>query len=157
MNYYLKKVEATEKDLLYRLLQYSLYEESKNDGNEINADGVFEYEYFDLYFSDPSREAYFIKEKDSDKTLGFVMINEYLKVVKEGHSIAEFLVLPKYRRNKIGKMVAMECIKKYKGKWEISPSFGSDEAFNFWKNVVESVTKDYIFAEKERTFIFNIE
>ena len=64
MNYYLKKVEKNKKELLFRLLQYSLYEESKNDGNEMNNDGIFEYKYFDLYFSDSSREAYFIMEKD---------------------------------------------------------------------------------------------
>ena len=157
MNYYLKKVEKNKKELLFRLLQYSLYEESKNDGNEMNNDGIFEYKYFDLYFSDSSREAYFIMEKDSDKILGFVMINEYLKIVKEGHSIAEFLVLPKYRRNKIGKRVAMECINKYKGKWEISPSLGSDVAYSFWNNVVKSLTKDYRFDEENKIFILNVE
>lgn len=36
MNIYLDKVDKDKKDTLYRLLQYSLYEESLNDGNEMN-------------------------------------------------------------------------------------------------------------------------
>lgn len=34
------------KDVLYRLLEYSLYEESANDLNEMNEDAIFEYKYF---------------------------------------------------------------------------------------------------------------
>ena len=36
---YLDKVLKDNKDILYRLLQYSLFEESLNDGNEMNNDG----------------------------------------------------------------------------------------------------------------------
>ena len=50
MEYYLDKVNIKDKDILYRLLQYSLFEESLNDGNEMNKNAIFEYKYFDLYF-----------------------------------------------------------------------------------------------------------
>ena len=46
MNIYLDKVDKDKKDTLYRLLKYSLYEESLNDGNEMNEDGIFIYKYF---------------------------------------------------------------------------------------------------------------
>jgi len=36
---YLDKVLKDNKDILYRLLQYTLFEESLNDGNEMNNDG----------------------------------------------------------------------------------------------------------------------
>lgn len=52
MEYYLDKVNVKDKNTLYRLLQYSLFEESLNDGNEMNENSIFEYEYFNLYFSD---------------------------------------------------------------------------------------------------------
>ena len=51
MEYYLDKVNVKDKNTLYRLLQYSLFEESLNDGNEMNENSIFEYEYFNLYFS----------------------------------------------------------------------------------------------------------
>ena len=36
MEIYLSKVKDEEKEILYRLLQYSLFEESENDLNEMN-------------------------------------------------------------------------------------------------------------------------
>ena len=45
---YLDKVTEDKKDTLYRPLEYSLYEESLNDGNEMNGDVIFEYKYYYL-------------------------------------------------------------------------------------------------------------
>lgn len=36
MDFYLDKVSLKDKDTLYRLLQYSLFEESLSDGNDMN-------------------------------------------------------------------------------------------------------------------------
>lgn len=63
MEYYLDRVNLENKDTLYRLLQYYLFEESLNDGNEMNENAIFEYEYFDSYFCDNDRDAFFIKIK----------------------------------------------------------------------------------------------
>lgn len=140
MEIYLDKVLEDKKDTLYRLLEYSLYEESLNDGNEMNDEAIFEYKYFDKYFTDNDRDAFFIREKDTNKLLGFVMINTYMQKNDNGHSIAEFLVIPKYRRCKIGKRVAFECFNMYKGIWEVSPSFNSESAYLFWKKVIDEYT-----------------
>ena len=43
MEYYLDKVKLKDKDILYRLLQYSLFEKSLNDGNEMNENVIYEY------------------------------------------------------------------------------------------------------------------
>ena len=142
MNTYLDKVELESREILYRLLQYSLYEESLNDGNEINEEAIFEYKYFDKYFIDKDREAYFIRENKTNKLLGFVMINEYMQKSDKGHSIAEFMVLPKYRKNKIGKKVAIECFNLHKGNWEVEPSYGSEQAYLFWKKVINEYTSN---------------
>ena len=140
MNVYLDRVNKKDKDVLYRLLQYSLYEESEFDGNEMKEDGTYEYKYFENYFVDKDRDAFFIREPGSDKILGFVMINTYVQKVKSGHSIAEFLVLPSFRRNGIGKSMAKTCFDMYKGDWEVSPSRGSELAYKFWKNVIDEYT-----------------
>ena len=58
MNIILDRVKEENKDVLYRLLEYSLFEESLNDGNEMNNDAIFEYKYFDLYFTDNQRDAF---------------------------------------------------------------------------------------------------
>ena len=41
--------KSNKKEILYRLLEYSLFEESLNDGNEMNDEAIFEYKYFDNY------------------------------------------------------------------------------------------------------------
>ena len=140
MDIFLEKVTIDRKDTLYRLLQYSLFEESGNDLNEMNDNAIFEYKYFERYFTDDDRDAYFIKEQNTNKLLGFAMVNTYMQIFDNGHSIAEYMVIPKYRRNKIGKRVAIELFNKYKGNWEIKPSFNSNKAYLFWKNVVEDYT-----------------
>ena len=154
MDVYLDKVTEKDKEILYRLLEYSLFEESKNDLNEMNDEGIFEYKYFNYYFTDHNRDAYFIRDKVTNKLLGFVMINTHMKITDQGHSIAEYMVIPKYRRNKIGKKVAIEIFDKYKGNWEINPSLNSKIAYLFWKNVIEEYT-NHNYEFKEGIFIFN--
>lgn len=55
MEIYLDEVKFEEKEILYRLLQYSLFEESSTDLNEMNSNGIFEYNWFDNYFTDDDR------------------------------------------------------------------------------------------------------
>lgn len=140
MNIYLEKVTIDKKETLYRLLQYSLFEESETDGKEINDEALFDYRYFNSYFTDADRDAYFIREQESNKLLGFAMVNTYMQVFDIGHSIAEYMVIPKYRRNKIGKRIAVELFNMYKGNWEVKPAFNNEKAYSFWKNVVEDYT-----------------
>ena len=142
IQYKLERVRFEDKDILYRLLQYSLFEESLTDLNEMNDEAIFEYKWFDDYFKDDNREAYFIKEENSNKILGFAMVNRYMKKNKDGHSIAEFMIIPKYRRLKIGKSVAVELFNMHKGIWEVEPSYGSKSAFSFWKSVIDEYTKN---------------
>ena len=153
MKVYLDKVDIKQKNILYRLLEYSLFEESLNDLNEMNNDGLFEYPDFDNYFNNEGKEAYFIRELESNKLLGFVMINIISNKNVIVHCIEEFMVIPKYRKNKIGKKIAFMCFDMYKGIWKISPSFNSQIAFNFWKNVINEYTTNHEY--KNGTFIFN--
>ena len=46
MNVKLVQVKADEKTILYRLLQFALYDGSFYINNELNEYGIFEYKYF---------------------------------------------------------------------------------------------------------------
>lgn len=140
MNTVLAKAEGAQKDILYRLLQYSLFEESIHDQNEMTEAALFAYPWFDAYFTEKDREAFFIREQETGKLLGFAMINAYLQKFKTGRSIGEFMVLPKYRRNRIGKKAALMCFGLHPGNWEVSPSFGSRQSYLFWKHVIDGYT-----------------
>ena len=54
IQFYLEKVDVKDKNILYRLLQYSLFEESENDLNEMNDDGIFETDRSALIIRKPS-------------------------------------------------------------------------------------------------------
>ena len=139
-----------KRDVLFRLLQYSLFEESLTDFNEMNDDALFDYPWFDAYFTDAEREAYFIRENGSDRILGFAMVRAH----EDGrHSIAEFMVIPKYRRRGVGSQAAKACFALHDGLWEVKPAYGSEQAKRFWQKVIsqtaESVQwKDGMFVCK---------
>lgn len=154
MEFILEKVKLEDKNILYQLLQYLLFEISANDNTTMNEKGHFEYPWFDNYFTDRDRAAYFVKDEITEELLGFVMINKHLQKFKNGHSIAEFMILPKYRRQKIGQKVAIEIFKIYKGNWEIHPSNNNSRAFSFWNNTIKEYTNNNYKFEDD-LFLFS--
>jgi len=133
----LERVETEKKDTLFRLLQYSLFEESLTDLNDMNEDALFDYPWFDAYFSEPQREAYFIRESGTQKLMGFAMVREH----EDGrHSVAEFLVIPKFRRQGVGSRAAGACFALHDGLWEVKPAYGSESAKRFWQSVIDQIT-----------------
>ena len=86
MDIVLETVSMYKKDTLFRLLQYSLFEESISDGNDMNDEALFEYPWFENYFTQEGRDACFIKERETGRLLGFVMINTYVQKWNSGHS-----------------------------------------------------------------------
>ena len=127
-----------KRDALFRLLQYSLFEESLTDFNEMNDDALFDYPWFDAYFTEAEREAYFIRENGSDRLLGFAMVRAH----EDGrHSIAEFMVIPKYRRRGVGSQAAKACFALHNGLWEVKPAYGSEQAKRFWQKVISQTAE----------------
>lgn len=150
----LERVTESTRQTLWNLLQYMLFETSPSGNNVANEDGSFDYKYFDNYFTDDNRDAYIVKSKTGE-LVGFVMINQYLQKAKTGHSIAEFLVLPRFRRNGVGSEVAKRCFAMYPGNWEVGPADGSDSAYKFWKKVIDDVTKKNNQLE-DGLFVFKV-
>ena len=156
MGYEIVKVSFDEKDKLYKLLQYALYDGSQYIDNEINEDCIFEYKWFNNYFTDNTRDAYFIK--NGSKYIGMVMVNENLKFNKDGKCIAEFFIIPKYRRLHIGKKVAYDIFGMYIGNWEVQPMENNPIAYSFWQNIINEYTNGKYIVKNdgiEDVFIFN--
>lgn len=63
------------------------------------------------------------------------------------------MIMPKYRRNKIGKKAAYKIFNIFKGIEEVEPIFNSERAYLFWENVIKEYTShNYVF--KDGIFIF---
>ena len=104
-----------------------MYDGSQYIDNDINEDCIFEYRWFDNYFTDNDRNAYFIKSGNA--YAGMVMVNENLKFNKDGKCIAEFLIMPRFRKNHIGKKVAYEIFEKFKNHSYIRRQSWSPDVF----------------------------
>lgn len=151
MNIRLDAVNPHEKDALFQLLQYSLFEESATDFNEMNGDALFDYPWFELYFTDADRWAYLIREDETDRLLGFAMVRQLED--QRSFMIAEFMVVPKYRRNGVGKQAAIGCFERFRGSWEVSPAFGSEQALLFWTRIIDEYT-DGAYRFEDGKFLF---
>ena len=58
MNYEIVSVNMKDKEKLYQLLQYALYDGSQYIDNDINEECICEYRWFDNYFTDDDKNAY---------------------------------------------------------------------------------------------------
>ena len=160
MDLKIKKVEIEEKHILFNLMQFALYDSTFYIDNKMNKEGVFEYKWLDNYFTDEDRAAYLIQD-ECDNILGMAMVNGYLKVPHncKAQSIAEFLVLPKYRKQHIGKKVAHAVFNMYDGEWEVQPMENNQGAYMFWeKTIVDYSNNNYIkhkLEDGEDIFVFS--
>ena len=74
-------------------------------------------------------------------------------ISKNKYNIAEFMVIPKYRRKNIGKETAFKCFDMFKGYWQVTPSLGSKQAYVFWKHVIDLYTNNNN-EFRDGTFLF---
>lgn len=110
---------------------YETYESYINESGECK--------YLSSYFTDPDRSAFFIYA--DDKIAGFVLINVHTLIEERAHSIAEFYVVPNFRRQGIGERAAELAFRQFPGKWEVAQMEANQSALRFWRKVISSVTK----------------
>ena len=93
----LQNVQKKDRDLLWNINQKYLYEMTNFYDDPMDAIGNYHYGYFDEYFSDPMRVAYFIF--NDDLLVGFAMICPYSNIDQNpDYTMAEFTIFPAYRR-----------------------------------------------------------
>ena len=102
-------VKIDEKEILRNLLEKYDYEFSQYDQRDVNKLGLYGYEYFDYYWTEKNRWAFFIIVDGN--LAGFVMVNDYPEADEEtDYSLAEFFIMYKYRRCGVGKYAAKKAI-----------------------------------------------
>ena len=90
-------VKPQDRELFFNINQKYLYEMTNYYNDELDANGILHYGFFDEYFTDPKRMAYFLYNEDT--LVGFAMIHPYSQINgKPDFVLAEFTVFPMYRR-----------------------------------------------------------
>jgi predicted acetyltransferase len=137
MNVELQPVAAADKAVLRELLNLYLYDLSALAGTGPDAHGRFEYPYLDHYFTEPDRHAFFILADGA--RAGFVLVNARTETGAE-RCIAEFFVLRRLRRARVGSAAAARVFERLRGSWEVCTDANNAAAAPFWRAVVESFT-----------------
>ena len=103
--------------------------------DEMDGQGILHYGYFDEYFIDTKRKAFFLYEEGD--LVGFAMIHPYSNMGgKPDHVLAEFTVFPRYRRKGLATKAAETIFVRFKGSWEVKYNEKNVAAKTFWNKVI---------------------
>ncbi|MCC8023242.1 MAG: GNAT family N-acetyltransferase [Clostridiales bacterium] len=129
-----------ERDILDNLLEKYLYEFSWYDNDSVNERGRFGYPPLDWYFTQPDRDAFLFYA--DGKLAGFAMVNDHPEVLGRpfDHSMAEFFVLPAYRRCGLGSYAAKWLFDAFRGHWQVKYHPKNTASVSFWNRVVKDYT-----------------
>lgn len=139
MNYEIKRATLEEKETLNNLLQFYIYDFSEFMDFHIEDNGKFDDYPLNDYWTENSRFPFLIKL--NGKYAGFVLVKLINRDDDDSYfSIAEFFIMKRYRRAGLGKLVAMDIFKMYKGQWEVYQIDNNVPAQHFWKKAIEEYT-----------------
>jgi predicted acetyltransferase len=108
-------------------------------------DGGFEYPYLDLYWRQPDlRFAYLIREGEELAGFALAMRGSPATSDPEALDVAEFFVLPSFRRGGVGRRAASLLWDQQPGHWVVRVADGNDGAESFWRGVVAAYAGDRV-------------
>tara|TARA_Y100000588_G_C14241026_1_gene919367 strand:+ start:661 stop:1143 length:483 start_codon:yes stop_codon:yes gene_type:complete len=150
----LEIVRKQDKDIISNLLQFYMFEFNQisafkqfNLGNR----GLYQqYPYFENYWLEQNRFPYVIKRNDS--IVGFSLAHDITINKPIDWKLAEFFIMPDFRRQNLGTDAAIATIKSHKGSWEVSILEDNIKAKKFWLNVFTQLSvpfKSYKYQEYE--------
>lgn len=147
----IKIIPATldQQPILANLLELYTYDFTDITPFDIGDNGFYGYEWLPTYWSDPERYPFLIYV--DNKIAGFVLVKKgsFLEDSKEMYDIAEFFIMRKYRRNKIGTMVAIQIWQMFKGAWQVRVLIDNVRAMAFWLQAIDNFTQGQ-FASFEK-------
>ena len=148
----LQKVKVEDRELLWNINQKYQYEMTRYYPEKMDEQGNYYYEYFDAYFTDAERKAFFIY--DDEIIVGFVMLNPYSAIEHHpDYTIAEFTIFPSYRRKHYAIDAINLIFSSYHGKWEIKYNEKNVEAKKLWTMVTESYSPVVYHIDEEETVL----
>ncbi|MDR0269787.1 GNAT family N-acetyltransferase [Paenibacillus sp.] len=133
------KVREDQKSILKQLIELYEYDFSEFNEADINQYGFYDYKYFDHYWTEENRQAYFVKV--SGQYAGFVLVNDHCYLVhNNSRAIAEFFIMRKYRRKGIGKVVSKLIFDTHRGYWEVLQHGNNPISKEFWESAIRNYT-----------------
>ncbi len=129
-------VPRSDKPLLWDALQDYIAEMTQW-AEIVPVDGAYQYPWFDLYWTDENRHAFWAYV-DGERA-GFALV-----LREQRTEMAEFYSFPRFRRSGIALDFARQILQRFPGTWTLSQYRASVGAIAFWHKVIA----DYPFAER---------
>ncbi len=139
VNIEIQSAQVKDKSILRNLMELYVYDFTEFMQWDVDEHGLFGYKYLDHYWTDPDRHPFLIRV--SGKLAGFVLVRDMNSSNQERtHSIAEFFVLRKYRRQGVGREVARRVFDMFPGQWSVKEIENNHSAQIFWRRVISEYT-----------------
>ena len=133
---------AAQRPVLDRLLQLYKYDFSEfapigSPYGEVDEEGRFaSYPGLESYWQGNGRIPLLIRA--DDHLAGFALVHQWSALeLPLDHAVAEFFVLRKYRRARVGTRAALSIFRRYPGRWKVGVAWYNPPALAFWRSVTE--------------------
>jgi predicted acetyltransferase len=126
----IKKIDPTVIDCYANLSQHYEAEFSPLTGKVPSRHGLYE-----ITPIDENHDGYLARLSDGTP-VGFAVVN----VGNTYSDIAEFYVIPTYRKHGLGRDLAFHVFDLYPGAWQVRQISGADKAHIFWISVISEYT-----------------
>lgn len=141
MNIKLIKASAEYIGVFKNLMQFYFYDFSEYLKVDTEIDGLFApYPNLEDYWKNDKDKFPYIVEKGANY-VGFVLVKRILSEERNYFSIGEFFILRKYRREGIGKAIAIDIFNLHRGEWEVFQKESNKPAQLFWNKTIDEYTK----------------
>ena len=144
------QAKIEQKPMLANLLELYAYDFTEFADFDIGENGFYGYEWLPLYWTESNRFPYLIYV--DGKLAGLVLVQKGSPISddKEIFDIAEFFIMRKYKRKKIGTTAAIKVWEKFKGTWQVRVLIENKIACAFWLNVIKEFIGSIPLGNKVR-------
>jgi predicted acetyltransferase len=136
------RATADQEPVIANLLELYAHDFSEFFDLKIGVDGRFGYKPLPLYWRDSNRFPFLVRANGD--LAGFVLVQKGSAVsgAADIWDMAEFFVLRRYRKQRVGLRVAHSIWQMFPGRWEVRVSEHNSVALSFWNRAVSEFTGD---------------
>lgn len=129
-----------QQPILANLFELYAHDFSEFYDLELGPDGRFGYAHLPLYWREAGRRPFLLKVDGN--WAGFVLVKKGSGVTgnEAVWDVAEFFILRRYRRRRIGTEVAHQLWRRFPGTWEVRVMQSNVSAQHFWECVISAFT-----------------
>ncbi|MCB1694094.1 MAG: GNAT family N-acetyltransferase [Pseudomonadales bacterium] len=147
MTVVVSSAKAGERQVVAALMQDYLAEFATFDYVEQDADGRYVYPYLPHYWEDPHRYPFLLRVDDEIAGFALTRLEADPANGRMVMDMAEFYVVPAYRRRGVGDAAARRLWDLFPGNWSVRVLASNKGAYPFWKQAISSYT-DNQFREE---------